>query len=289
MIKYFALLFGVSIGLFSQGQEASETFFSTRIVNAHSNEMLAPRVWQYRIEHRFGDMFGVNGGGQTAFGFDNAADIRFAFEHGLTKNIMVGVARNKGVGGNYASALLEGLIKVRLLEQNKEKRMPISLAIAQEMFYTYMKPSSSPTDLTHFPKDIYRLSYGTQMVITRKFSDRWSAALLPSFTHRNYVDTWDVNDLFSMGGAINFKVTKSFGLMAEGFFAAADEEQKLPETNSFGLGMEFNTNGHNFRISITNARGFGTVQYLAQNVARPSKGELRLGFSITRDFKIRRH
>lgn len=289
MIKYCFLLFGASIGFLSKAQETSETFLSTRIVNAHSNEMLAPRVWQYRIEHRFGDLFGVNGGAQTAFGFDNAADIRFAFEHGLSKNIMVGVARNKGVGGPYASALLEGFAKVRLLEQSPEKKMPISLAIAQEVFYTYMRPSSDPMSYLSFPKDIYRFSYGTQMVITRKFTDRLSLALLPTFTHRNYVDTWDVNQLFSFGAAINVKVTKSFGLMAEGFYAALDDDQKLPETNSLALGMEFNTNGHNFRISLTNARGFGTVQYLAQNNQRISKGQFRLGFSITRDFKIRRH
>lgn len=289
MIKYSFLLLALSISVSGRTQEASETFLSTRIVNAHSNEMLAPRVWQYRIEHRFGDMFGVNGGTQTAFGFDNAADIRFAFEHGLTKNIMLGVARNKGVGGMYANALLEGFVKFRLLEQNSEKKIPVSLAIVQEMFYTYMKPSSDTQSFLNFPKDIYRFSYGTQMVITRKMTDRLSFALLPTLTHRNYVDTWDVNQLFSIGAAVNVKVTKSFGLMAEGFYAAADEVQKLPETNSLALGMEFNTNGHNFRISLTNARGFGTVQYLAQNNERISKGQFRLGFSITRDFKIRRH
>ena len=269
-------------------QDASETFFSTRIINAHSNEMLGDKVWQYRIEHRFGDMFGTAGGATTAFGFDNAADIRLAFEHGLTNRITVGLARNKGIGGNYPTSLLEGLIKVQLLRQNAEKGIPVSITVAQEGFYSYMKANLNTDALTHFPELAHRLFYGTQMTIARKLNDRASAALIPSYTHRNYVLSQENNDLFSLGAALNLKITKSFSLLAEYFYAFEDEVLKPVETNSIALGMEWNTNGHNFRMCLTNARGFGTVQYLAENNSKIADGQMRMGFSITRDFKIRR-
>ncbi|MBU2019288.1 MAG: hypothetical protein KJ941_06560 [Bacteroidetes bacterium] len=269
-------------------QNASETFYSTRIINAHSNEMLGDKVWQYRIEHRFGDMLGDAGGATAGFGFDNAADIRFAFEHGLTDNITVGFGRNKGVGGIYPSSLLEGLVKVRLLHQNKEKKIPVSITVAQESYYSYMKASPNVQSIANFPEASHRLMYGTQMTIARKINDRASAALIPSYTHRNYVLPFEKNGLFSLGAALNLKVTKSFSLLAEYFYAFEDAEIKPIETNSMALGMEWNTNGHNFRICLTNARGFGTVQYLAENDSRIADGQLRMGFSITRDFKIRR-
>jgi hypothetical protein len=268
-------------------QDASETFFSTRIINAHSTEMLRDKVWQYRIEHRFGDMFGAAGGATAGYGFDNAADIRFAFEHGITDNITVGFGRNKGIGGIYPSSLLEGLVKVRFLRQNKEKKVPVSITVAQESYYSYMKASPNLQSLTNFPDAAHRMMYGTQMTIARKFTDRASAALIPTYTHRNYVLQNEKNDLFSLGAALNLKVTKSFSLLAEYFYAFEDEEVNLKSVNSMALGMEWNTNGHNFRICLTNARGFGTVQYLAENDSRISNGQFRMGFSITRDFKIR--
>jgi hypothetical protein len=270
------------------GQAVSETFFSTRIINAHSTEMLKDKVWQYRIEHRFGDMFGDNGGADAGFGFDNAADIRFAFEHGVTDNFTVGFGRLKGVGGFYPSSLLEAFAKYRLLQQNKEKGIPVSISVAQELYYSYMKASENKLIVSHFPETVHRLSYATQMTIASKLSDRASIAFLPSYTHRNYVLNTDVNDLFSMGGALNFKITKSFSLLAEYFHAFVDDKIKDPITNSMAFGMEFNTNGHNFRICLTNAKGFGAVQYLATNDAEISEGQVRLGFSISRDFKIRR-
>ena len=282
---YFILFLASNLAV---AQDASETFFSTRIINAHSNEMLGDKVWQYRIEHRFGDMFGEAGGPTAGFGFDNAADIRFAFEHGLTDKITVGFGRNKGIGGAYPSSLLEGLVKVQLLRQNNEKKIPVSITVAQESFYSYMKKSPNPASIASFPEFSHRMSYATQMTIARKLTDRGSIAIIPTYTHRNYVQFNDVNDMFSLGAALNLKVTKSFSLLAEYFYAFVDPSIKDVETNMMALGMEWNTNGHNFRICLTNARGFGAVQYLAENDSRISNGQLRMGFSITRDFKIRR-
>jgi len=59
--------------------EPIRTFESTRIINGHSVENLRKGVLEFRIEHRFGDMAGSNGGAQNWFGFDNASDIRMAF------------------------------------------------------------------------------------------------------------------------------------------------------------------------------------------------------------------
>lgn len=289
MKKLNLVVFLFAFGAFAQ--DVTETFHSTRIVNAHSAEILGKRLWEYRIEHRFGDVAGTNGGPTAGFGFDNAADIRFAFEHGFAKNWMLGFARLKGVGGKYPSSLLEGFVKGRLLTQNKEKKMPFSLAILGETYYSYQKATSGPMDVTAFPESVHRLSYASQLILTRKFSDRLSVALIPSYVHRNYVAADDVNDLFSLGGAVNMKLTKSFGLILE-YFQNFEPESGLNmrtmAKNSLGIGMEFTTNGHNFTITLTNARGFGAVQYIAMNEMDWTKGQFRLGFSISRSFKIRR-
>ena len=51
------------------------TFLDTRVINGHSVETLEKGALEFRIQHRFGDIAGDQGGAQTFFGLDNAADI----------------------------------------------------------------------------------------------------------------------------------------------------------------------------------------------------------------------
>ena len=40
----------------------TETFNTTRVINGHSNETLEKGVLEFRVEHKFGDVAGTNGG-----------------------------------------------------------------------------------------------------------------------------------------------------------------------------------------------------------------------------------
>jgi hypothetical protein len=288
IMKRILLVFGVGLASFCFGQDVTETFNSTRIINSHSTEVLQKRQWEYRIEHRFGDFAGSNGGVQQAFGFDQAADIRMAMEYGFAEKWMAGIGRSKGIGLPYTS-LLDGFIKGRFLTQNAEKKMPVSVAVIGNMFATYMKSVDDPQSVANFEPDFTRrLAYSTQVVVTRKFGHRLSLAIMPTYTHRNYVATNDVNGIFSVGVAANLKINKSIGVIAEYFHNIESSGFRPDAKNSLALGFEFVTNGHNFHINLTNARGFGDVQYIALTQSDWLKGQFRLGFSISRNFKIRR-
>ncbi len=288
MKKRTLLAFVSLFSVISWAQNVTETFHSTRIINSHSTEVLNKRVWEYRIEHRFGDFAGEAGGVQQAFGFDQAADIRMAIEHGFAQNWMLGFGRSKGIGRPYTS-LLDGFIKGRILTQNPEKGIPISLAVVGNMFGTYMKTAEDIESLAYYKSDFARrLAYSTQLVLTRKMSDRISLALMPTYTHRNYVAFDDENVILSLGMAANIKINKSIGIIAEYFFNFEPTNARPLATNSLAFGFEFVTNGHNFHINLTNARGFGDVQYIALTQEDWLKGQFRLGFSISRDFKLRR-
>jgi hypothetical protein len=39
------------------------------------------------------------------FGLDNSADIRIAFEYGITDKMMIGLGRSKGTGSPYKSLI----------------------------------------------------------------------------------------------------------------------------------------------------------------------------------------
>ncbi|NBP30487.1 MAG: hypothetical protein EBV23_13115, partial [Flavobacteriia bacterium] len=162
-LKYIYFLL-ILFPAFAKAQSAEEeetefvpkTFASTRIVCGHSVETLPKRTMDFRIEHRFGDMFGANGGAQNMFGFDNLADIRIALEYGITKNLMVGFGRAKGTNTPFHS-LLDGFVKYKILTQGKES--PLSLTAVTGATFTYMKATSDISQVSHFPKVSHRFAY----------------------------------------------------------------------------------------------------------------------------------
>jgi len=290
-------LVGITFSLMSfvsLGQDVQETFNGTRILNGHSTETIKKRVLQFRVEHRFGDLAGANGGLDNFFGFDQAADIRIAFEYGITDDLMVGLGRMKGTGEPY-SALLDGFVKYRILRQNKEKGIPVSLAVIGTSTMSYARAQEDINLVQSYPEFAHRFAYAAQVNIARKFGERFSLALIPTYVHRNYVLEDDVNGLFALGAAFNYKFTKGLGIIAEYYPTFHDSSLRTNLSNSLSGGIEWTTNGHNFKIVCTNSRGFGETQFIPYTYSRwidedadgnSVVGQFRLGFSITRNFNL---
>jgi hypothetical protein len=63
------------------------TFKTTRVINGNSVEMVKKKAMDFRISHRFGDIAASqNDHIHSLFGFDQAADIGFVFDYGVTDN-----------------------------------------------------------------------------------------------------------------------------------------------------------------------------------------------------------
>lgn len=263
-------------------EELSPTFHSTRVINTHSVETLEKGVLEFRVEHRFGDIAGDDGGAQTLFGLDNSADIRIAFEYGITDDLMIGLGRSKGTGNPYKS-LIDGFAKYKILEQNT-KGTPISLAMMGMGTFSYMKASEDESQVAHFPDWQHRLAYALQLNVARKFGDRLSVALMPTLVHRNYVLQNDVNTMFSLGGALRMGVTSTTAILLEYHHVFSKEGLRTNNINSLGVAFEWITFGHNFTIHLTNSKGFGETQFIPYTYEDWLKGQFRLGFCIGRKF-----
>ena len=267
----------------SNDYEEPKTFSTTRIINGHSVETLGKGYMDMRIEHRFGDMFGSNGGAQNMFGFDNLADIRIALEYGVTKDLMIGMGRAKGTATPYRS-LLDGFVKYRILRQGKKS--PVSLTGVAGLTFTYMTASTDISQVSHFPKVSHRFAYFTQLNAARHFGDRLSVAVMPTLIHSNYVAANDQNDLFTLGAAARVKLSSRFALIAEYYHTFASEGLRPKDTykRSLGLALEWYTFGHNFTINLTNAQGIGETQFIPYTTSDWLKGQFRLGFCVGRKF-----
>ena len=252
-------------------EKVTGAFKSTRVINAHSVEMLSKGNLDFRILHRFGF---VSDGVKQLFGLD-AASMRMSFDYGITDNLTVGVGRST------FRKELDAFVKTRLLQQTKgAKEIPFSVVVAagytvhtQEDF-SGKKPSLAD-----------RSAYYVQLVAGRKFNSKFSMQLSPIFVHTNVpFITTDDRKIFAMGGGARYKVSKRTALTLDyhhPFGKLADNY-----TNPLSIGVDIETGGHVFQLHFSNATGMNERAYITQTTGNFFKGDMRLGFNLSRMFKV---
>ena len=260
------------------------TFHTTRIINSHSTEMLRKKTMDFRIGHRFGDIAGTNGGPSTLFGIDNSADISIGLEYGISDKLNIGLSRYKGAT-DYRQ-LFEGYTKYKIISQSN--LIPLSIVAITKMNATSMTAINDVTSSSNFTTFSRRLSYSTQLIFARKFSERFSMQIVPTYVHRNFVKAKNQNVTIAIGTGFKLQLTKMLGIIGEYHYVFTEEQVKTEFNlfNPIALGLEFNTGGHIFQVNITNSRGFGEAQYIPSTYSDINEGQIRLGFTISRIFKF---
>ena len=261
-----------------KSEKVIATFKTSRIVNGHSIETVPSKSMDFRITHHFGDVSGDAGGIHTLYGFDDASDIRLAFEFGLTDRLTLGVGRSK------ISETLDAYLKYRLLQQTTDDRIPVSVTL-----FTNGAIVSQKATGIEYDNFAHRTSYTYQALIARKFNSNLSLQLMPTLLHRNYIfNSKDENDLYSLGIGGRIKLTKSFALLADYFYSFSTFRKDNNQTyfNPLGIGVEIETGGHVFHMFFTNNGAILENSFLANTTSSWGKGEYKFGFNISRTFGI---
>lgn len=261
---------------------AYSIFSTTRVINNHSVETLKKRTFDFRITHRFGDMGGVSGGYHQLWGLDNSTDIRIAGEYGISDKLMIGIGRSKGVARR---GLMDGFLKYKLVEPTTE--LPLAVTLLGSTALTTMVASTDSTSATYFPKIAHRLTYTTQTIVGYKVSERVSVQAVASYNHRNWVVNGDANGILAIGGGIRYKMTKVVALCFDYTNnQLAERNTSIVYKDALGVGIELDLGGHVFQVEIINSKGIGENQYIPDTTSDISKGQYRLGFTISRPFKF---
>jgi len=261
------------------------TFKDTRVINTQSVETLPARKLDIRISHRFGDLFGANGGWGTFYGLENAADVLIGADYGITDNLTIGLNRTKGAGP--LTRLVNTNLKYKILGQGISSGSPVTLTVLAGSSIATSKKIDDPELLTSFPKTAHRFMYNFQVMIGRKFSDRFSLQLTPGFVHRNLVTAADENGLFSLGLAFRLQVTKVLGIITDATIPFSS--LRTTERGYYiplGVGLEIDTGGHVFQINLTNATGLAPADYIPNTRSNWADGQFRMGFTISRLFNL---
>lgn len=260
----------------SDTEYTTATFKSTRILNGHSIERMPEGQLDFRISHRFGQF---NSGAYNLWGLDQA-NIHFGLDYGITNWIMVGIGR-----GTYEKTY-DGSIKLSILRQSKgKKNMPISLS-----YFTSIAINTLKTDL---PKLYFwdRASYVHQLLIARKFNERFSLEINPTYVHRNMVGTeMDPNDVWSVGAGARFKLTSRISINAEYYYVIPpiNDFRTTKTYNPLAIGFDLETGGHVFQIMLTNSLAMIEKGFIGETTSKWNDAGIHLGFNISRVFGLKR-
>lgn len=279
----------------SQGKIPVKVFMAQRLINANTVEMLQKGHFEFKVVHNFGDIAGTNGGIRNIFGLDNSADVKIAFLYGITKNFNVMVSRNKGAGA--VVQLWEMAFKYKFLEQREnDPSHPVSIAVFANGVSSAQKASADSTREHYFLKNSDRQSQTLQLMVARKFGKILSLQINPTYVHTNHVVKDDVNSMFAMGAAIRVPVYKSIVFIADYFhpFRPKKSTDSLAARgvnfyDILGVGLELVTPGHIFHVNFTNTTNILENRFIPRTTTSWRKGQYRWGFTITRDFVLRRN
>ena len=270
-----------------KSQKTIATFKGTRVVFSQSTETQKAHNLNFIIRHNFGDIGGIYGGSHTLYGLDVAYDLFIGFDYGINNRLQVGFGRSR------ENETYDLNFKYKLVEQEDHGGRPFTIDLFAQAAINTARPYSS-FDTARLQTFYGRTSYFYQVILARKFNDRLSLQLMPSYLYQVHpINNSDHSRIYSLGIAGRLKVTKRLALVADyqlvnsSFLGRVN--QNLLNTiyyNPLGIGIEIETGGHVFSLHFMN------TEYILENNFIPNtqkswrSGGVRLGFSIARVFTL---
>ncbi len=254
------------------------TFKGTRLINLHTVEVPGRRTLDFRIAHRFGPF---NGGWYDFYGLDGGASIRMGLEYSYDGRLEVGIGRTS------VEKMADGFLKYRLIRQRMHGWQQVSVTLFSSTYYTILRDADRVANgFDKYARRSSRLSYAHQIIIGRKFSDRFSLQVAPTLVHINQVNRIsDRNDAVVITGATRFKITKRSAITLE-YGWRAFGYSRTPYYDTLGIGWDIETGGHVFQMFLTNSVGLTEPQFLLRTNNKWTDAGIRLGFNISRAFTI---
>jgi len=252
-----------------------DTFLSTRVINGQSTEGIPQGRLDFRIEHRF-DL--LKSGYAEFYGLDHAFTF-FGLEYGIKDWIMVGINRTS------STQAVTGFTKISLLRQcTGSKNQPVSVSAYIGTSYTGQSFNNSVNQTDFFSQ----MSYTSQILIARKFSDTFSAQLSPVWIHRNKINSiTNKNDIFAAGISARYKLNSTLSFTGE-YYPVINPSVYFKNNNSNALSFSFDvqTAGHVFQIILSNSTDMIEKTFIGETTGDWLKGDVHLGFNILRKFDL---
>jgi hypothetical protein len=229
---------------------------------------------ELQIQHRFSLIENI----ENLFGIYGSANTRIGLNYGITDRLMIGAGTTK----DYKLQDIQW--KYLILQQTEDNSMPVSLSYYGNMVAD-LRPEENFGPAESF-KEIHRLSYFTQLIVARKFNDKISVQVAPTFAYFNSVPIYsdstgykNMNFGLHAGARANLFGAHSLMLEYDQLLTKQDlDEQPKP---NLSLGWEISTATHCFQVFVTNYSNIIGQYNLLYNQNDFTKGDYLFGFNIT--------
>lgn len=247
--------------------EVTAAFKAQKIVNLESTKLLGKKELYFVVAHRFGS---VKGGFEEFFGLDNAVT-QIKFIYGLNSKISIGAGRSEQA---YDFSLKY------LIAPQRENGLPFTFVGFNSLgFNNQMKESNYPK-----MKFSDRMIYVNQLLISRKFNEKLSLELAPTYFHENFVvDDIQSNGQFALGMGGRYKISKRVSINLD-YAPHLNRSSTSLYKNPLSLGVDIETGGHVFQMHFTNSQGIHEAGFLGNTTGDWGKGDIFFGFNLVRVF-----
>ena len=225
---------------------------------------------ELQIAHRFGT---VKNGITDIFGIYASSNIRLGLNYGITDKFMVGAGTTK----DYK--LQDFQWKYAVLQQTQSGNIPVSVSYyGNAVLDARTKDAFGKPDKYRY---IHRFSYFSQVIVSRRFSDKISFQVAPGFIYYNSVaqDDGVKNATFSIHAGGRAKIIGNNSIIAE-YDQLLSKQDAQPKPN-LAIGYEIGTGTHAFQVFVSNFSGIIGQRNLLFNTNDFTKGGYMVGFNIT--------
>lgn len=253
-----------------------------KVVNFESTKLASEKDLFLVVSHRFGT---VKNGIDDFFGLDNAVT-QIKFIYGINEWLNIGAARSSlqkkyGVHAKY-----------RLIPQ-KTDGSPVTV-----VGYNLVTINTAlDKDLLPRLEFSDRLTYTSQVLISRKFSEDFSLLLAPTFVHENLATrSFDTsgdseipsvydedNNQFAVGIGGRYKLTKRWSVNVD-YGVHLNRNENSSFKNPLSIGFDLETGGHVFQMHFTNAQAMFEEGFIVQGQGDWGDGDFFFGFNLSRVF-----
>jgi hypothetical protein len=248
-------------------------FKALQIGNLQSTKVVDKGDLYLIVAHRFGP---IKGGIREFYGLDQA-NTKIQFLYGVHQKLQLGISRD-----SYEKTY-SGTVKLKLFQQSD--KIPINVALYNSMDINTLLRKQTYPGLKFFD----RFTYTTQILASRRFSEKLSLEIAPIYVRQNLVNlnftktaTPQFNQiLLGIGG--RYKLTKRLSVNMDYAYNFGKNKNSLYK-NPLTIGVDIETGGHVFQLLFTNSRASNDGAFLTETLGDWSKGDISFGFNVVRVF-----
>jgi len=258
-----------------------ETFRTTQLINAQTVEMLQTGGFEFKIQHRFGEIGFDERFYKEFLGLALPANIRLAFAFPISERFYA------GIGWTKFKKTVDIENKVLVLKQTEENEIPVSIAFYLDVgIVTTQFPKVpgnalfSDSTTTFENKFAHRINYNTQIIIARKFTERVSFQISPVLICKNLEEVGKDNLTFAVPLSGRFKYSDNSSIIFE--YAYIFNKSSNDFRDPLSIGLEIATSGHAFQLIMSSSNNILEQEIYTVNSSDYFNNNFHLGFNIKR-------